>query len=149
MARIKHIAIATQHADETARFYIEVMGLKQVGIVDNENASGYYLSDGHINLAILDFKHDQPTGVEYGAGYSGIHHFGFEVDSLAETQKQLEDAGVEPRHDINAAFNFHTDTRRLNVEMKYAAPDGVIMDISETGWVGTHPEEQQAIEVTH
>jgi hypothetical protein len=26
-----------------------------------------------------------------------------------------------------------------NVEVKYAAPDGVIIDVSETGWVGTSP----------
>ena len=29
-----------------------------------------------------------------------------------------------------------------NVEVKYGAPDGVIIDISETGWVGTHGLEQ-------
>lgn len=148
MARIKHIAIATQDADKTARFYIDVMGLTEVGKIDNENASGYYLSDGHINLAILDFKHDQPTGTEYGAGYSGIHHFGFEVDDLAAVEKKLDEAGVKPREDINAAFNFHTTERRMNVEIKYGAPDGVIMDISETGWVGTHDLPEQAIEVT-
>ena len=58
MAKIKHIAIATQDADKTARFYIEVFGLKEIAKVDGPNASGYYLSDGNINMAILDFKND-------------------------------------------------------------------------------------------
>ena len=58
MPKIKHIAIATQDADKTARFYIDVFGLKEIGKVDSPNASGYYLSDGDINMAILNFKND-------------------------------------------------------------------------------------------
>ena len=58
MAQIKHIAIATQDADKTAKFYKEVFGLKEIAKLDSPNASGYYLSDGNINLAILDFKND-------------------------------------------------------------------------------------------
>ena len=88
MAQIKHIAIATQDADKTARFYIDVFGLKEIAKLDNPNASGYYLSDGNINLAILDFKNDQVSGPEYGQTYSGIHHIGFEVASLEEIAKE-------------------------------------------------------------
>jgi len=56
MAKIKHIAIATQDAEKTARFYKEVFDLKEVGKIDGANASGYYLSDGNVNLAILNSK---------------------------------------------------------------------------------------------
>ena len=56
MAKIKHIAISTQDVEGTARFYIDVFGLKEVGKVDSPGASGYYLSDGDLNLAILQFK---------------------------------------------------------------------------------------------
>ena len=58
MAKIKHIAISTQDVEGTARFYIDVFGLKEVGKVDSPGASGYYLSDGDLNLAILNFKND-------------------------------------------------------------------------------------------
>ena len=54
MAKIKHIAIATQDAEKTAKFYMEAFGLREVGKVDSPAASGVYLSDGNINLAILD-----------------------------------------------------------------------------------------------
>ena len=80
MAQIKHIAIATQDADATARFYTEVFGLREIAKLDSANAKGYYLSDGNINLAILDFQNDQVAGPEYGQTYSGIHHIGFEVE---------------------------------------------------------------------
>ena len=89
MPKIKHIAIATQDAEKTAKFYIEVFGLKEIGKVDSPNASGYYLSDGDINMAILNFKNDAVAG-ERGKEYSGIHHIGFQVESLEEMTEQAD-----------------------------------------------------------
>ena len=138
MAKIKHIAIATQDADATARFYTEVFGLEQIAKLDGPNASGYYLSDGNINLAILDFKNDNVAGPEHGKGYSGLHHIGFHVDSLEETSGRLEAAGSAPRDEINRALGVGMGgPRHANVEVKYGGPDGIILDISESGWVGT------------
>ncbi len=138
MAQIKHIAIATQDADATAKFYTEVFGLREIAKLDSENASGYFLSDGNINLAILNFKNDQVTGPEYGVNYSGIHHIGFEVESLEEIAKKLGAAGSKTRDDINQALGVGMGgARHDNVEVKYAGPDGVIIDVSQTGWVGT------------
>ena len=138
MAQIKHIAIATQDADKTAKYYIDVFGLKEIAKLDSPNASGYYLSDGNINLAILNFKNDQVTGSEYGKEYSGIHHIGFQVESLDEITKKLKAAGSAPREEINDALGIGMgEVRHTNVEVKYGAPDGVIIDVSETGWVGT------------
>ena len=74
MAKIKHIAMATQDPDKTAGFFKEVFGLEEVGRVDNSNAEGYYLSDGNINLAILNFKNPVVAGEEFGIDYKGIHH---------------------------------------------------------------------------
>lgn len=138
MAQIKHIAIATQDADATAKFYTEVFGLREIAKLDSENASGYFLSDGNINLAILNFKNDQVTGAEYGINYSGIHHIGFEVESLNEIAKKLEAAGSKTREDINQALRVGMGgPAHANVEVKYGGPDGVIIDVSQTGWVGT------------
>ena len=63
MAKIKHIAIATQNEDETAKFYVDAFGLTQVGKINLPAVSGYFLTDGSINLAILHFKNDQVAGV--------------------------------------------------------------------------------------
>src|SRR5215470_2053582 len=101
MAKIKHIAIATQHEDETAKFYIEVFGLTQVAKLNSPIVSGYFLTDGTINLAILNFKNDQVAGAERGKEWSGIHHIGFQVESLEEIAQKLAAAGCSPREDIN------------------------------------------------
>ena len=138
MAKIKHIAIATQDAEKTAKFYIDVFGLREIAKLDSPNAKGYYLSDGNINLAILDFQNDQVTGPEYGQTYSGIHHIGFEVESLEEIAKKLKEANSQPRDDINQALGVGMGgPRHDNVEVKYSGPNGEIIDVSQTGWVGT------------
>ena len=64
MAKIKHIALSTQDVDRTAAFYVNVFGMKEIARIDSPNARGYYLSDGHVNLAILKFKYDDPATTE-------------------------------------------------------------------------------------
>ena len=138
MAKIKHIALSTQDVDKTAAFYINVFGMKEIARIDSPNARGYYLSDGDLNLAILNFKNDAVAGVERGKEWSGIHHIGFQVESLEEIAEKLKAAGSEPRHDVNAALGVGEGRRHGgNVEVKYAGPDNVMVDVSETGWVGT------------
>ena len=140
MARIRHIAIQTQDEEATKDFYVENFGLKVVGKVKNERIAGYYLTDDHINLAILNFKNDTLAGTERGMGWSGIHHIGFQVDSLAETAEQLKSTVAKPRDDINVALGLGPGGARPghgNVEVRYIGPDNVNFDVSETGWVGT------------
>src|ERR1700746_2839495 len=104
MPKIKHIAISTQDVEATARFYIDVFGLKEIGKIDSPNARGYYLSDGDLNLAILNFKNDAVAGVEPGKGWSGIHHIGFPVERLEAITERLAAAGSAPRDDVNEAL---------------------------------------------
>jgi catechol 2,3-dioxygenase-like lactoylglutathione lyase family enzyme len=138
MAKIKHIAIATQEPEKTANFYKEVFGLKIVGKADSENAEGYYLSDGNVNIAILRFKNDTVAG-ELGMAYSGIHHIGFQVEDAADADARLRKADSHPLSEINTALksNMGEGHGGRNVELKYSGPDGVMIDISQGGWVGT------------
>ena len=138
MPKIKHIALSTQDVDKTAKFYMDVFGMKEIAKLDGPGATGYYLSDGDLNLAILNFKNDAVAGAERGRGWSGIHHIGFQVESLEEITEKLAAAGSSPRDDINQALGVgHGRREGGNVEVKYNAPDGVTVDVSETGWVGT------------
>ena len=137
MPKIKHIALSTQDVDATAKFYMDVFGMKEIAKLDGPGAKGYYLSDGDLNLAILNFKSDAVAGVERGKAWSGIHHIGFQVESMEEIVEKLAGAGSEPRHDVNRALGVGQGTHKANVEVKYNGPDNVMVDVSETGWVGT------------
>jgi glyoxylase I family protein len=138
MAKIKHIALSTQDVDKTAKFYIDVFGMKEIAKIDSPGARGYYLSDGDLNLAILNFKNDAVAGVERGKDWSGIHHIGFQVDNLEDIAEKLAAAGSKARDDVNQALGVgQYGHRHGNVEVKYSGPDNVMVDVSETGWVGT------------
>jgi catechol 2,3-dioxygenase-like lactoylglutathione lyase family enzyme len=138
MAKIKHIALSTQDPEKTAKFYVDVFGMKQIGRVNHPAVSGYFLSDGDINLAVLNFKNDAVAGAERGKDYCGIHHIGFQVDSLEAIAERLATAGSARRDDVNEALGVgNSSQRHANVEVKYSGPDGIMLDVSETGWVGT------------
>src|SRR5712692_7613617 len=120
MAKIRHIAIATKNPEATACFYREHFEMQEVGRVDSRLAEGIYLSDGTINLAILNFKTDQ---LGRGMDYTGVHHFGFLVDDVDAMSKSLEAHGA-PRFELNAAGGMGS------FEVKHRGPDGVVFDIS-------------------
>jgi hypothetical protein len=59
-------------------------------------------------------------------------------DRIALDQVFAAFLGSTPREDINQALGVgQSDHRYANVEVKYKGPDGVTVDVSETGWVGT------------
>ncbi len=130
MARLRHIAIVVRDLEQAARFYEQAFELKRVGRDDLEIGSGIYLSDGTINLALLQYKSTAAAGVERLDDLVGPHHFGFTVDNLEETQLQIEAAG--------GAFFFDLGKTRddINFERKFKDPEGIIFDISEKGWLG-------------
>ena len=141
MAKIKHIAIASQEPDKTAEFFKSVFDLKEVGKVESANAVGYYLSDGNVNLAILNFQSDVVAGEEFGVGYAGIHHIGFQVDDAEATEVKLKNIGSEPRDEINKALHSAMGSGHggQNVETKYAGPGGdydrhIPVRLGRNGW---------------
>src|SRR5690242_12236949 len=136
MPKIKHIAISTQDVDKTAKFYIDVFGMKEVGKVDSPGARGYYLTDGDLNLAILNFKQDAVAGVERGKSWSGIHHIGFEVDSLEEITEKLAAAGSEPRHDVNRALGVGHGPRQRSEERRVGKE-------GKAGWGRGHEKKEE------
>ena len=138
MARIRHVAIASQDPEGTARFYKEGLGLVEVGVVKSPLAEGYYLSDGYVNLAILKYLNDDVATTEGAPRHAGIHHIGFAVEDMADAQAKITDAGAKPHleQQMNAAKR---DPGSLNVELKYTGPDGVTVDLSAAGWATAEP----------
>jgi lactoylglutathione lyase len=135
MARIKHIALTTKNPDEVAAFYKAAFDLREI----RRSPSGaVFLTDGHVNLAILNWKTEKDADVgANGPNYNGIHHFGFEVDDLDKACEKLEAVEAKrltQKHDLDVAM---ASGRHRNFEMKWAGPDGVVLDISHTGWDGT------------
>jgi catechol 2,3-dioxygenase-like lactoylglutathione lyase family enzyme len=132
MARIKHIALTTKDPDKVAAFYKDAFGLKEIR---RSPTGAVFLTDGYINLASLTWKTEKDADVgANGPNYNGIHHFGFEVDDLDEACHRLDAAQatrLTRKDGIDAAM---APGRHRNFEMKWAGPDEVVIDISQTGW---------------
>ena len=130
MAKLRHIAIAVPDVEKSAQFYEKVFELERVGTTDSDLATGIYLSDGVICLALLNYKTDEAAGTERGKDYVGVHHVGFWVDDLDDMEKSIESGGGTFFLDLPEAKD------SLYYEKKYRDPDGIIFDISHNGWVG-------------
>src|SRR5437667_10656205 len=114
---------------KTAEFYKYVFGMEVVGETDSSLAEGVFLSDGVINLALLHFKSDEaPQGT--GCNHVGLHHFGVWVDDPEAARQRIEKAGGEwPMGEPETkGGSFY--------EVKLHDPNGVIFDISPSGWGG-------------
>ena len=129
MAKIKHIDIRTEDVERTASFYKEVFGLKQVGLGQN----GIYLTDGHLNIAILKFQ----TGKNGEPLRLGIDHMGFQVDNVEATVARINSLGGKPLSDRTAVHRSDPSQPQSYFEIKCAGPDDQVIDVSSAGWVGT------------
>ncbi len=133
MAKIRHIALTTENPSEVAEFYKQAFDMQEIRRSD---AGAVFLSDGYINLAILNWKTEKDADVgPNGPNYNGIHHIGFQVDDLddsAEKLEQVEGQRLNQRHDDTTLAQ--TAAAPRNFEVKWAGPDGVVIDVSQSGW---------------
>jgi catechol-2,3-dioxygenase len=113
MARIRHLAIVSENRERLVKFYTEALGLK---VIDGVGPA-IYLSDGYINLAIIEKR---PHYKE------GLYHFGMELDSIEELKPIAKELGAQSE----------VQKRPPNREAEYriADPDGNLIDLSEHGW---------------
>ncbi len=137
MAKLRHIALSVKDPWKTAEFYEQAFDMKRVGETDSELARGVYVSDGVITVALLAYKTDEWAGYvegedERGKEFEGIHHMGFWVDDLPETEGKIEEAGgkyFQGRPSGPEPTTFY--------EMKFRDPNGIILDVTHLGWSGS------------
>ncbi len=128
MAKLRHIAMSVADPDATAAFYCNAFDMEIVGHTDSPLASGVYLSDGTVSLALLKYKADEWAGMDKDA--QCINHIGFWVNDLQEQSARIKgEGGVFFRE-------LPLEKESLYYEMKFRDPNGVIFDISHNGWVG-------------
>ena len=67
MAKLRHVAMSVPDPAATAKFYKETFGMEIVGETDSPLASGVYLTDGTVSLALLNYKADEWAGMNKDA----------------------------------------------------------------------------------
>jgi catechol 2,3-dioxygenase-like lactoylglutathione lyase family enzyme len=125
MARIRHIALCVEDAENTAAFYKNAFGLTEVFRQRNDDTGGQwaiYLTDGYINLALLPVKRTP-----------GVDHFGFQVDDVEDALATAVAAGALPPNKT-----LPRDGRQAETFVRDPLL-GIKLDISR-GWHTTAPD---------
>ena len=135
MAKIRHIALTSDNPSKLADFYKEVFGMTEVRRSENGQV---FLTDGYINMALLNYKtpNDEDPGPN-GGYYDGIHHIGFQVDDIEAAAEKVDQAGGHrlsrtATPGTGGLFGFGPGPS--NAETKFSGPDGVVLDMSQSGW---------------
>jgi catechol 2,3-dioxygenase-like lactoylglutathione lyase family enzyme len=130
MPKIRHLAIKTKNPARLAEFYAQVFDMK---VINTEKSGAVYMSDGYLTLAILRNRGE--------ATPSGINHFGFQVDDLAEIEQRLQK--------FDEPMTARPSTRPY-AEHRAMDPDGNLFDISVHGYdeieYATDREKKKATE---
>ncbi len=129
---INHVAIRSARAAQIAEYYQKIFDLKPVEGLSGNNS--YYLTDGKVILAIRPWDM-----MSYRGLWAGLDHFGFKVEDLDATKKDLN--SVRDTAPTSAARKIAIgrdgETRQKNLEAcklcRYALadPDGVLLDLTE------------------
>jgi lactoylglutathione lyase len=126
MARLRHIAISVPDPEAAAKFFERAFGMTRAGSA----MRGVYMTDGVVNVALLNFGDEPIAGFEDQKNVCGLLHFGLWVDSLEQTDAKVKTAGgsyLTGRKETNPNVYY---------EVKYQTPDGVVFDVTESGWKG-------------
>jgi predicted enzyme related to lactoylglutathione lyase len=135
-ARIRHIALCVNDIKATADFYQKAFGLSRTPVHEGKTAFACYMSDGEVNLALLQYKGELGSGVP--KGWTGIHHFGFQCDDLPAQQKKVEAAGGEFFYDLG-------EPEDEGFERKFKDPNGIVFDLNWKGWQLTRGKIKNAV----
>jgi lactoylglutathione lyase len=126
MERLRHIAISVRDPEAAANFFEKAFGMTRAG-----NAMrGVYMTDGVMNVALLNFGDEPIAGFEDQKDVCGLIHFGMWVDSLEESDAKVRAAGgqyLTGRKENNPNVYY---------EVKYKTPEGIVFDLTESGWKG-------------
>jgi len=136
MGKLRHLAVVVKDLEASCRFYEKCFDMKRAFQAGNH---AVYLTDGMMNLAVLSYDSVNRPGSPTADGRMGIHHFGFLVDDLKESQARVEAAGAQYAMDFG-------DPSGMNFERKFLDPEGNLFDISEKGWYGALADAVKAKE---
>jgi methylmalonyl-CoA/ethylmalonyl-CoA epimerase len=130
MDKLRHIALSVSDPEAAAQFFEKAFGMRRAG----KAMRGVYMTDGVMNVALLNFKDEAVPGYAGLKDVRGVIHFGMWVDDIEETEKRVKAAGG-----TYLTGRKETDPN-VFYEVKYRTPDGIVFDVTESGWRGAVKE---------
>jgi methylmalonyl-CoA/ethylmalonyl-CoA epimerase len=87
--KLRHLAISVPDKEKAATFYEETFGFERV----SQSRVATRLSDGVMNITLLQFETEEDAGDKRGKDFVGIHHFGIWVDDVEAMTQAIEAHG--------------------------------------------------------
>jgi catechol 2,3-dioxygenase-like lactoylglutathione lyase family enzyme len=120
MSLLNYLAIMCDDPEQMRAWYQRWFGFEEL----NRTPEGaVYITDGHLNVGLLK----RGAAVGETNQERGLHHFGFQIESILEVERNLEDFDStirierRPKEDPYAEYRIHD-------------PEGIIVDLSEKGY---------------
>ncbi len=135
MTKIRHIAIQVPDLDKAAAFYEGAFGLQRVHEAQSPIGNAISLSDGTVNLTLLNFP-EGTVGGKGGPDWAGLHHIGFVVEDETKTAADIEKLG-------GSFFMQLPPHPGVDAEKKFKDINGVVFDVSNHDWIQS-PKESAA-----
>jgi lactoylglutathione lyase len=117
MSKLRHVALIVSDPEASAEFYEKAFGMTRCGTARR----GIYMTDGTVNLALLKREGEKER--------IGVFHFGMWVDDLSEAESTIQAAG-------GTYLTGRPSSPNSYYECKYRDPDGIVLDVTHTGWAG-------------
>ena len=127
MGQIRHIAISSDDTERLARFYKEVFGFRQSRPTP-EGRRTIYLTDGHVELAILENANQQNS--------NGLHHFGIQSDEFEAEIGRVEN--------LQSSKRIMRDEAAPTEQAWVSDPTGNHIYLSKKGTLDYEPVEKYA-----
>ncbi|MGB5082499.1 MAG: VOC family protein [Burkholderiales bacterium] len=122
MNRIVHIALKVDDLERSAQFYETVFGFKEAKTEKVRDHTSRHLSDGTIDLSIMQYDAGTESAESTAAGEGPcIHHFAVEVDDLEKAEKAIREQGCVIISDPGV------------IPVKFRAPGGTVCEIVPKG----------------
>ena len=133
-ARLRHIAISVENVAAAQKFFEDAFGMTKAG----DAGRGVFMTDGTINVALLDYKGAKIPDMNNDKPLIGTIHFGMWVDNLDAAEAQATAAGAVYLR------GRPTEATKSNYEVKFCDPTGIVFDLSAEGWKGAVKEVKPA-----
>ena len=127
MAKLRHLALQVPDLQKAADFYQQTFELERVAEVESPIGNAVMLSDGVMNLTLLNFP-EGTKGRLNGADWAGLHHFGFVVDDKDTIARVIEQNGGQFFMQLPDQYP------GVDAETKYKDPFGIVFDVADHDW---------------
>jgi catechol 2,3-dioxygenase-like lactoylglutathione lyase family enzyme len=123
--KVTHIALKVDDVERACRFWQEVFGFELTARYYQRDHLSVHLTDGSIDLELVDFGGAKTESARAAGGSPCIHHFGIDVpeEEMEAYRAALRAAGCE----------FISDPGARTVKFRFPAGGG-IGEIAPMGW---------------